>query len=221
MYIEDATFIEIYKHYILIITAENKIIILNVHKKEKVLDSFLNFNVVNNPMTKISSIKFLDLDRIIIYVDTFNIFKNTNIKNILLYDRNLNQLIQLDNGSGNSEIENMVLNTIQENKSILSQYNYLFNDPSFFILIEQISLISEKDEKKVMDNVKINANLKSLEEKLIYTNILNQKNEFVQFLDKYLYEMIRSKVFYKLMDFFVFYFNNNEKEIFQFLVNYY
>ena len=181
------------------------------------MDNFLNFNQSLSQTTKIYSVKFLDLNRIIIYADSFNIFKNSNTKIILLYSRNLNELIQLEN-SHIPEIENIVMNSLHETKNILSEYNYLLRNSEFCKILKEFGLPGEKDEAKCNESFKINANLRSLEEQLILSHQLNQKNEFVMFLEKYINEMVKYKCYYKLIDFFVFYFKSNMKNLFNCLV---
>jgi hypothetical protein len=174
--------------------------------------------VTSNPTTKISSVKFLDLDKILIYADSFNVFKNSNVKNILLYNKTLNELIQLDNAI-NSEIENIVTNCLYEQRNILSLYNSLLNDDSFYRVIEEWNLHSEREDSKFNESIRVNANLKSIEEQLSLTHLLIQKNEFVMFLEKYINEAVKSKCYFKLVDFFVFYFKSNQKEFFNILVS--
>ena len=181
------------------------------------MDNFLNFNFSSTVSTKISSIKFLDLDRIIIYADSFNIFKNSNTKIILFYNKNLNELIQMDN-SCNNEIENIVMNSLHEHKNILSEYNYLMRNSNISKVFKEFELLGEKDQDKCKESFKINANLRSLEEQMLLSHQLNQKNEFVMFLEKYTNEMVKYKCYYKLIDFFIFYFKSNEKKFFNFLV---
>lgn len=181
------------------------------------MDNFLNFNATSSPRTKISSIKFLDLNRIIIYADSYNIFQNSNVKNILIYDKNLNDLIQLDNSS-NSEIDEIVTNSLHEQKNISSIYNILLNDLNFYKILEEHEIHDEKDEPRYNEKIRLNANLRSIEEQLLLSHHLIQNNEFVMFLEKYFNELIKSKSYLRLVDFFVFYFRSNSKKFFNLLV---
>ncbi len=149
-----------------------------------------------------------------IYTDSFNVFKNTNVKNLLLYSRSLNILTQFDNST---EIENIILNCLQEHKAIKSQYNLFLKDPKFFSILNDTNLIPERQEKSLLENLKLNSEIKSLEEKLHFTQMLNQKDEFIFFVRKFLDTLIKHGLFYKLIDFFTFFFKFNQKKLFAFL----
>lgn len=183
----------------------------DVYRKEKITDNYIN--IANNSTTHISSVKFLDLDRIIIYVDYYNIFKNTNVKNILLYKKELNELIQLDN---NAEIENIVASGIQEQKHFRSHYNMMLSD---HLITNGLVMISEKEEKLILENNKYNSEIRALEDKILFNNNLNQKNEFLMFFDKLLVILTKSEFTYRLIDILYFYFISNNKRMFDFLVN--
>jgi hypothetical protein len=168
--------------------------------------------------TKISSVKFLDLEKILLYADSFNVFKNSIVKNIFLYNKSLNELIQLDS-SINQELENMISNSLNEQKNNLSAYDSLFNDCSFYKIIKDLNMFSHIEDAKIKENISINANLRSKEEQLLLSHLLNQKNEFVMFLEKYLNESAKLKCYYKLADFFLFYFKSNRMQLFNIIVS--
>ena len=80
-------------------------------------------------------------------------------------------------------------------------------------------MFSHIDDAKIKENISINANLRSKEEQLLLSHLLNQKNEFVMFLEKYLNESVKLKCFYKLADFFIFYFKSNRMQLFNIIVS--
>ena len=129
----------------------------------------------------------------------------------------MNELIQLDN-SYISEIENIVMNSLHETKNILSDYNYLLKNSEFCKILKEFGLPGDKDEAKFNESFKINADLRSLEEQFILSHQLSQKNECVMFIEKYINEMVKYKCYYKLVDFFIFYFKSNMKNLFNFMV---
>jgi len=189
-----------------------------LYLKNKILNTFLNCGTIAECATKISSVKFLDLDKILIYSDSFNVFKNTIVKNIFLYNKSLNELIQLDN-SVNHELDNILLNSLNEVKNNLSAYDCLINDSSFYKIINDLNMFSHIEDAKIKENISINSNLRSQEEKLLLSHLLNQKNEFIMFLERYLSELVKLKCYYKLADFFIFYFKSNRMQLFNILVS--
>lgn len=165
--------------------------------------------------TKISSVKFLHPERIIFYIDSSNNYRNTNIKNVLLYNSNLDELRQLDNIV---EVEYLVNQLTQQIKNISSEYNYYFSDINYLeILYPNFNKFSEKDSDKfINDSNKINSEAKMYEEKFSLSHALGQENEFVNFLKKYLNYLIKNKLYYRFIDFFIYYYGVNKKNIFNF-----
>jgi hypothetical protein len=202
---------EIFTNYLLLITSLNKLILINLNKREKVIDSFLNINSSTISPTKISSVKFLDLDRIIIHIDTYNIFKNSNVKTILLYDRKLDEMIKLSNSE---EMENVIVNTIKSHHNIKSHYNEFINNQT--VIQGGVNLFKNSDNS--FENNKINSDLFTLEEKLIVNSSLNQKNEFLIFFRKFIQCVIKNSMYYRLIDFFFYIYKLNNKDYFSFLV---
>jgi hypothetical protein len=185
--------------------------------KGKNFETILDINSsINNPIsTKISSVKFLDAEKIIIYVDTLNVFKNQNIKNILLLNRNYGTLSQFDN---TLEVEDIINSRINLQKSFISYYNELLKDNKFLSFIEQWNLFDDT-EKNLSENLKITTELRSLEDKIIFYSSINQNNELISFVKKYINLLIKNNLHYRLLDFFFFYYRNNEKKIFSNMEN--
>jgi len=155
------------------------------------------------------------LDKIIINTDCYNIFKNTNVKNILLYNPNLNILTQVDNSS---EIDSIVIQNLQDQKSVRSEYNNLLEDQKFLDMLQQSNLILESDQKRLNQNLKSTSEMKSLEEKILFYQALDQKNDFIIFLKKYLSYLAKNDLVYRLIDYLMFYFKFNNKNLFSILV---
>lgn len=116
-----------------------------------------------------------------------------------------------------TEIENIVLSCLQDQKKRKSQYNLILNDPKFYSLLEEKNLIRERDEKVIYENMKFNSEIRSIEGKLLFNQMMGQKDDFIFFLKKYLDTLVKHNLYYKLMDFFTFNFKFNEKKLFDFL----
>ncbi len=83
-------------------------------------------------------------------------------------------------------------------------------------MIEERLLFTESN--NLNENYKINAEIRMIEEKILFYHQLNQKNEFILFFSKYLNSLAKFGVFYQLVDFFTYYFKFNEKRFFSILV---
>ena len=161
--------------------------------------------------SKILSINFLDLDRIIICLATNNIDKSYYI-----YNKNLNILIHLDY---NTEIESIIFNSIQKNKSTKSEYNNIFNDYTFQNYF--LTKINEENDIMINNNRKLNYEAFCLQEKLYFNKDLNQKNEFIMFQKKFITFLIKNNFYYRLYDYLYYAIILNEKWLFSILVKYY
>lgn len=117
----------------------------------------------------------------------------------------------------NSEIENIILNSVQKNKSIISHYNFLLNDSIFCSLLPNLN---QNDLEGINSYFKINAEIRSIEDKLMTNNSLNQKNEFVSFMNKYVFILARHNLFYRLIDIMFIMFKLSDRNVFVFLVNF-
>jgi hypothetical protein len=84
-------------------------------------------------------------------------------------------------------------------------------------LLEEKNLIRERDEKVIYENMKFNSEIRSIEGKLLFNQMMGQKDDFIFFLKKYLDTLVKHNLYYKLMDFFTFNFKFNEKKLFDFL----
>ena len=95
-YFEEVELLNCYKNYIMVLTSQNRLVILDVLTQEKIIDDALGINSLPNNaiQTKIDTIYFISLRQIIIKADSFNPYKATNNKMILYYDtKNKNLLI--------------------------------------------------------------------------------------------------------------------------------
>jgi hypothetical protein len=185
--------------------------------KGKYFETILDINSsTSSPITtKISSVKFIDSEKIIFYVDTFNIFKNHNIKNVLLLNRIYGTLTQFDN---TLEVEEIIHANLNSHKNLKSYYNALLEDQKFFSILEKSNILHD-NEKNLIENFKITTELRSCEDKIIFYSCIDQKNELISFIKKYLNLLIKYNLHYRLVDFFFFYYKKNEKKIFSNLEN--
>ena len=87
-YFEEVELLNCYKNYIMVLTSQNRLVIIDVLTQEKIIDDGLNINYLPNNaiQTKIDTIYFISLRQIIIKADSFNPYKATNNKMILYYD---------------------------------------------------------------------------------------------------------------------------------------
>ena len=138
----------------------------------------------------LESIKFLDLNKIIFAFDIKG-------ENYYLYNFKLNELILLEN---NAEAEDLISSLVQNKKLLKSDYNTFLNET----IISTIRFYNEFDDD-IEDLVKINFELRSIEEKMIFHQNFEQKIEF-QYLFKTLISLlIKHKLFYRLIDVLHFY----------------
>lgn len=150
------------------------------------------------------------MEKIVFYVDSFNVFKNTNSKVVLLFNRDVGVLSKIENSA---EVENFVQSTTQTQRLIRSPYNDLINNR-----LLDLMLIDNKSELSICESNKVQCELQCLEEKLLEYQSLNLKNEFIFYFDKLLRTMIAPRLTFKVVDYFLFYFQLNGKMIFEFLV---
>ena len=126
MYIEEISILSSFKQYILMLTSQNRMIILDVVTQEKVADEYLNLNSepYNVFQTKIDTIYFVSLTQIIIKADSFNPYRNTNNKMILYFDSKNKNLIM----SSNSQLTQEETQLISKMSNEPSYYNTYFED---------------------------------------------------------------------------------------------
>lgn len=132
---------------------------------------------------------------------------------MLVYNRTYDTLTQFVNSE---EIESIIVNSLQEQIKTESHINYFLKDQKFFSLMEEKNLL-EDNEQNLFLSLKLNDEIRSIEEKLNFYQLFSQQNEFIMFLKKYLNLLTKNNLFYRLIDFFAFYFKFNEKKIFKFL----
>jgi hypothetical protein len=209
IYLEDATFIESYMNYLLVITSSYKMIILDVNLKEKVLDANLSIS----EFTKIDSVVFLDLERIILCLSQED--NKDNKKTYCIYNKNLNLLFQIDYSQ---EIQNIITSGLEENKNIKTIYNSLLRDHIFQSYF--INLIPEENDKRKLDNKNINFELNCLQEKILFNKDLNQKNEFIMFFRKFIIQLIKNGFYFQLFDYLYYICCVNRKSLFQIVVKF-
>ena len=126
MYIEEISILSSFKQYILMLTSQNRMIILDVVTQEKVADEYLNLNSepYNVFQTKIDTIYFVSLTQIIIKADSFNPYRNTNNKMLLYFDSKNKNLIMSSNSQLTQEETKLISNMSNE----ASYYNNYFED---------------------------------------------------------------------------------------------
>ena len=126
MYIEEISILSSFKQYILMLTSQNRMIILDVVTQEKVADEYLN--LISEPynvfQTKIDTIYFVSLTQIIIKADSFNPYRNTNNKMLLYFDSKSKNLIMSSNSQLTQEEAKLISNMSNE----ASYYNNYFED---------------------------------------------------------------------------------------------
>lgn len=137
-YFEEIEFINSYKNYIMLLTSQNRLVILDVLTQEKVIDDNLSINSIPNNaiQTKIDTIYFISLRQIVIKADSFNPYKSTNNKMILYYDiKNKNLVI-----SSYPELtfeEKQIIKNIHLERSF---YNNYFEEKISIKDIEELNL---------------------------------------------------------------------------------
>ena len=159
LYFEEVTLLNCYDKYILLLTSQNRIIIIDILSKVRIVDENLciSYDMFNVFQTKIDEILFLSLDKIIIKANTHNPYKNVSEKMNLFFDRKNNNLT-LDNSINDKVIMEMKKG---EEKSVY--YDYFSQ------------IISPRKGFIEMDSIKLNGNLD-----LIYNRIMKS-----QLLDDY------------------------------------
>jgi hypothetical protein len=195
---------EAYSHYLLIISGCYKMTIIDTNLKHKIVDNYLNIS----EYSKIDSIVFLDLDRIVICLST------DVKKTYCIYNRSLNLLTQLDY---NHEVQIIVANGFEENKRVKSIYNHILKDYIFQTYF--IKLIPEENDQKKDENRKLNSDLICFQEKVLFNRDLNQKNEFIMFLRKFILQVIKNGFYFQLYDYLYYVYYANNKQLFSILVS--
>ncbi len=137
------------------------------------------------------------------------------MKNLLLFNRSLNTLTQFDNSS---EMEDIINSQQHSQKLIKSFYTNFLQNTNIFSLMQKYNLF-EENEISLNENIKITSELRSFEEKILFYSMMNQKNELIIFIKKYLALLLKYNLYYRVLDFFMFYFQVNEKRIFSILEN--
>lgn len=125
VYIEEVSLIESYEKYLLILTSQNRIIVIDTLTQKNIIDE--NLLIASEPynvfQTKIDKIVFLALDKIVLYANTFNVYKNTNVKLVFLFNCTNHSLVQVTNIL---QCEEMIKETMTQVNSIRSIYNEYF-----------------------------------------------------------------------------------------------
>ena len=144
LYFEEITLLNSYDKYILLLTSQNRIIIIDVLSKQRIVDENLciSYDMFNVFQTKIDEILFFSLDKIIIKANTHNPYKNTSEKMVLFFDRKTNCL------TVENSINEKTLMEIKKNqeKSIYKNYfSEIISPRKGFIEIDSIKLNSNLD----------------------------------------------------------------------------
>jgi hypothetical protein len=187
----------------MIISGSYKMTIIDTNLKEKIVDIHLNIS----EHVKIDSVKFIDLERVIFCLTS------DDKKTYCNFNRSMNLLFQLDY---NPEVQTIVTNGLEENKRIKNIYNHLTKD--YIFQTHFINLIPEENDHKKDENKKINSDLICLQEKILFNRDLNQKNEFVMFLRKYILHLIKHGLYFQLYDYLYYVYFTNNKLLFNVLV---
>lgn len=168
MYIEEISIMSTYLNYILVLTTQNKMIILDVLTQEKIMDEYLNLNSTpyNVFQTKIDEIYFVSLNQILIKADSFNPYKNTNNKMILYFDSRNKNLMMSSNSQLTQEEQKLISNLHRE----FSIYNRYFAER---ILFSEIKEINE------LELFKISANVDMLYDNLYKAKYFNNKDLYI------------------------------------------
>jgi WD40 repeat protein len=144
LYFEEIALLNSYDKYILLLTSQNRIIIIDVLSKQRIVDENLciSYDMFNVFQTKIDEILFFSLDKIIIKANTHNPYKNTSEKMVLFFDRKTNCL------TVENSINEKTLMEIKKNqeKSIYKNYfSEIITPRKGFIEIDSIKLNSNLD----------------------------------------------------------------------------
>ena len=168
-YIEDITIMTSYTKYLLLLTSQHRMIIIDVFTKKTILDDHLNVNSSPNSVfqTKIDELLFINLNQIIIKADSINPYNNTHYKMKLYFDSRNNGLV-LSNNSQLTEYETQLIASLK-NLPDVSYYNNYFENNIFF----------REGEKKLNDNeyFKLSSDVDNMYEAIFKGRYLNNKPE--------------------------------------------
>jgi hypothetical protein len=142
-----------------------------------------------------------------------NIRNNINNKKIIVLNIEKKEFTLFDY---NQEIDSIINEAIMNIKKEKSDYHAFFADllfRSFFLIL--------KDEDSIIHNRKINVELRSIEEKIIFNKMMKRNNEFLFFFTRYIETLIKEQMYYRLIDYFLFLGKYNKKEFFICMVKYF
>ena len=162
LYFEEITLLNCYDKYILLLTSHNRIIIIDVLSKQRIVDENLCicYDMFNVFQTKIDEILFFSLDKIIIKANTHNPYKNISERMVLFYDRKTNCLT-IENSFNEKILMEMKKNN---EKSIYKNY---FSD-----------IISPRKGFIEIDSIKLNNNLDLIYNKILKSQLLEDYENY-------------------------------------------
>ena len=207
MYIEEVSLLTSYTKYLLLLTSQNRIIIINVFTKEKEFDDYLNINAASNSVyhTKIDEIYFINLMTIVIKAETFNPYKNTTNKMLLYFHPRNRHLILSNNTQLTYDETYQMRNNIE-----MSFYNSYFEKKIYY----------KDGEGKVMlddnDYFTLSSNVDMIYEGIMKGKYFNNKSECMRNYNELLKLIIEHPKYetfaYVVDDFINLYMNDEDKE---------
>jgi len=114
-----------------------------------------------------------------------------------MYNLKLNELILIEN---KAEAENLIFLFSQNIKLLKSDYNLFLNDT----ILSTIRFYNEFEDD-IEEVIKINFEIRAVEEKLIFHQNFDQKDEFLLMFKQLISLLIKHKLFYRLIDVLHFY----------------
>lgn len=210
-YIEGLNFIDSFNNFLYLVSSNNHLIVIDVHRRITIYDVFLNFAVESG--THITEIKILNSNRIVFYINTTDFIRISSNKCVILYNLDTKEFINLEN---NTEFSNMVTDTLELNKRKKSDYFSIINDLSFS---DFVSLIKENNTTLLLANKKLNIEARSIEEKIFVCLYMNKADDFVVYLKKYVTHLVDAGMYYRLFDYLLYLFKFNEKLSISFIVS--
>lgn len=108
----------------------------------------------------------------------------------------------------NTEFSLMVLEATESNKKAKSDYFAVVSNQNFGDFVQPIK---DTNSELLLSNKKANIEARSIEEKTFICNYMNQPQDFIVYLKKFIKHLIDERMYYRVFDYFMFLFNFNKK----------
>ena len=167
----------------------------NAFTKKKIMDEYIDIKLDSS--TNISDVKYFDIDKIFICLDQYNQVKKSFVKQIFLFNTEFKQLMKVDN---NQEIEQMINTKIIENTRIKSIYSDILSQNNLTQPLFDNLLPADACDDEIKHRIKITMEIKEYEEKLSFTRLMGQKDDFFKILRNYMMFLVKYKINFKIID---------------------